>query len=411
VDELTEILLERAHALDRSALDSEPKVCARCLGRFVAKAGIGFSNAARGSAVASIIGYIPADEAHCPICKGTFLRLEIFGDLCAKAAEPWGAKTFLVGSRFGPEGCEIEERLWGELKAEAHEPIKSEFNRELGKLLSIKMGKEPDFEHPDITLVVDTQYDVVDVQVAPLFIRGRYKKLVRGIPQTRWPCKPCRGTGCDRCNGTGKMYQTSVEEIIAEAVMEQTGGSEHFLHGMGREDVDALMLGDGRPFVLEIRAPRTRALNFADVEAKVNGSGQGVEVSELRDSVGSDIAILKEARGDKIYQVSITFEQPVEEAKLNEVVALLRGCEIVQRTPSRVSHRRADRHRRRVVKDARVESWSTAEAVLSITAETGTYIKELVHGDQGRTRPSVAELLGVACAVKSLEVMDTGTEG
>jgi tRNA pseudouridine synthase 10 len=63
------------------------------------------------------------------------------------------------------------------------------------------------------------------------------------------------------------------------------------------------------------------------------------------------------------------------------------------------------------VKDARVESWSTAEAVLRITAETGTYIKELVHGDQGRTRPSVAELLGVACAVKSLEVMDTGTEG
>ncbi|MFH0816986.1 MAG: tRNA pseudouridine(54/55) synthase Pus10 [Methanobacteriota archaeon] len=411
MDELAEILLERARALDRSVLDSEPRVCARCLGRFVAKAGMGFSNTDRGTAVASIIGYTPENEARCPICKGTFLRLEAFAELCAKAAEPWNSKTFLVGSRFGPEGCEVEERLWGELKTDAHEPIKSEFNRELGKLLSVKMGKEPDFEHPDITLVVDTQYDVVDVQVAPLFVRGRYRKLARGIPQTRWPCKPCRGTGCERCNGTGKMYQTSVEEIIAGPVMEQTGGSEHFFHGMGREDVDALMLGDGRPFVLEIRAPRARTVVFDEVERKVNGSGQGVEVSELREAIGSDVAALKEARGDKIYRVSVTFERLVDEAKLNEVVALLRGCEIVQRTPSRVSHRRADRHRRRVVKDARVESWSTGEAVLSITAETGTYIKELVHGDQGRTRPSVAELLGVACAVKSLEVMDTGTEG
>jgi tRNA pseudouridine synthase 10 len=120
---------------------------------------------------------------------------------------------------------------------------------------------------------------------------------------------------------------------------------------------------------------------------------------------------LKEARGDKTYHVSVSFDQPVTEAKLNEVVAALRGREIVQRTPSRVSHRRADRHRRRVVRDVRIQRFGAGETVLSVTAETGTYIKELVHGDAGRTKPSVAELLGVACAVKSLEVMDTGTEG
>jgi tRNA pseudouridine synthase 10 len=269
VDELAEILSSRAVALDRQVLDSEPKLCARCLGRLVAKAGKGFTNPHRGSTVASIIGYACADEAECPVCRGVFLRLEAYAGMCAKAAEPWGSSNFLVGSRFDPCGSEIEERLWGELKTDAHEPIKSEFNRELGKLLAGKLGKEPEFERPDVTFVVDTQYDVVDVQVAPLFVRGRYRKLVRGIPQTRWPCKPCRGAGCDRCGGTGKMYQTSVEEIVAAPVMEQTGGSEHFFHGMGREDVDALMLGEGRPFVLEIRAPRTRAVDFAAVEARV----------------------------------------------------------------------------------------------------------------------------------------------
>jgi tRNA pseudouridine synthase 10 len=411
LDELSEILSSRALAIDRPALEAEPRVCLRCLGRLVAKAGKGFANADRGAAMASAIGYVAVDEAACPVCKGVFLRIGRFADICAKAVEPWGSKTLLVGSRFDPEGCEIEERLWVAVKAEEHEPIKSEFNRELGKLLSSRLGKEPDFSHPDVTLVVDTQYDTVDIQVAPLFIRGRYRKLVRGIPQTRWPCKACRGAGCERCGNSGKMYQTSVEEIIAAPVMELAGGSEHFLHGMGREDVDALMLGDGRPFVLEIRAPRSRDVDLDAVEAKVNGGGLGVEVAGLRPCDGTQIAELKEARGDKRYQVSVAFDAPVEEAKLNEVVALLRGREIVQRTPSRVSHRRADRHRRRVVKDACVVSWTAAEAVLSITAETGTYIKELVHGDQGRTRPSVAELLGVACAVKSLEVMDTGAEG
>jgi tRNA pseudouridine synthase 10 len=411
LDELIEILSSRAQALDRAGLDSEPRICARCLGRTVAKAGMGFSNAQRGVAVSSIIGYECEDESKCPLCKGVFLRLDAYAALCMKAAEPWAAETFLVGSRFDPASTEFEERLWGELKADAHEPIKSEFNRELGKMLSAKLGKEPSFDKPDITMVVDTAYDTVDVQVAPLFVRGRYRKTIRGIPQTRWPCKACRGTGCERCGNTGKMYQTSVEEIIAAPVMEQTGGSDHYFHGMGREDVDALMLGDGRPFVLEIRAPRSRIVDFALVESKVNSGGQGVEISDMRPSEGSQIAELKDHRGDKSYTVTVAFDSPVAEAKLNEVVALLHGREIVQRTPSRVSHRRADRHRRRVVRDVSVVRWSAGEAVLSVTAETGTYIKELVHGDAGRTKPSVAELLGVGCAVKSLEVTDTGTEG
>jgi tRNA pseudouridine synthase 10 len=34
--------------------------------------------------------------------------------------------------------------------------------------------------------------------------------------------------------------------------------------------------------------------------------------------------------------------------------------------------------------------------VLDIEAQAGTYIKEWVHGDFGRTRPSVGELLGGA---------------
>ena len=41
-----------------------------------------------------------------------------------------------------------------------------------------------------------------------------------------------------------------------------------------------------------------------------------------------------------------------------------------------------------------------------MTAEAGTYIKEWVHGDGGRTRPSLSERLGVACEVLELDVLD-----
>src|SRR2546422_4343131 len=49
--------------------------------------------------------------------------------------------------------------------------------------------------------------------------------------------------------------------------------SGHALHGMGREDVDARMLGRGRPFILEIKEPVRRTVDLPAVEGAVNHSG------------------------------------------------------------------------------------------------------------------------------------------
>jgi tRNA pseudouridine synthase 10 len=43
---------------------------------------------------------------------------------------------------------------------------------------------------------------------------------------------------------------------------------------------------------------------------------------------------------------------------------------------------------------------------LIIEAESGTYIKELISGDGGRTRPSLSELVGVPCNVSKLDVIE-----
>ena len=44
-----------------------------------------------------------------------------------------------------------------------------------------------------------------------------------------------------------------------------SGGKEHFFHGMGREDIDALCLGEGRPFVLELSEPRIRDIDLDEL--------------------------------------------------------------------------------------------------------------------------------------------------
>ena len=44
--------------------------------------------------------------------------------------------------------------------------------------------------------------------------------------------------------------------------------------------------------------------------------------------------------------------------------------------------------------------------VWEVRVESGTYVKELVSGDGGRTRPSLSEILAVPCTCKALDVLE-----
>ena len=83
-------------------------------------------------------------------------------------------------------------------------------------------------------------------------------KYSREIPQTKWFCRICRGKGCRKCNYTGTLYEQSIEELIAKYFLEETKASDESFHGAGREDIDVRMLGNGRPFVLEVKDPAKR---------------------------------------------------------------------------------------------------------------------------------------------------------
>jgi tRNA pseudouridine synthase 10 len=50
-------------------------------------------------------------------------------------------------------------------------------------------------------------------------------------------------------------------------------------------------------------------------------------------------------------------------------------------------------------------------AVVDLLTDGGLYIKELFHGDEGRTDPSLASLLGIDVTVQTLDVTDVLDDG
>jgi len=387
-------------------------LCDACLGRLFKKGLEPGTNEQKGQRLRQELQFAkktPIEE--CFLCEGLVREIPHFADLITDALKDYDYNTFLVGSKIDEDLQTREQKLWDELEMTDAEPIKMEINREVGKILEPRLGKTVDIPTPDIMAVIDTVFDVVQLQISSLFIYGRYKKLQRGIPQTKWSCQVCRGKGCKRCNYSGKMYPTSVEELVAHKAVEAAEGTDESFHGSGREDIDALMLGNGRPFILEIKNPKRRTINLAFLGHEINKHAKDyIEVSTLRFSDRDEIARIKAAEFRKTYRVTIEAEQALNKEKLIKVAQTLRGKLIQQMTPTRVAHRRANKVRERTIYNCSVEAVEGTRATLTLETESGTYVKEFVSGDENKTRPNLSELIGIPCVVKELDVIDVKGE-
>lgn len=399
---------------DKSVMDkakrikSDYKLCDSCLGRIFAKLGTDMTNQKRGKILREELDEEKVEEVNCWLCRGLIAEIPDFAKLILNSLEDYEFETFLVGSKVDEDIIEREKQLTDLSGDDYSESIKRELNREIGKILEEKLSnKEVDFDDPHIMTIVDTSFDVVDLQIKSLFIYGRYKKLIRGIPQTKWFCKICYGKGCRRCDYTGKMYDTSVEELIAKPVLEKTDGDEETFHGCGREDIDILMLGNGRPFVLEIKNPRFRSIDLDKLKEEINDLNKGkVEVCNLRFTDKDEVVRIKRARHNKVYRLTFETKTSVNNEKLKKAARCLQGKTIDQFTPTRVSHRRSNKVRKRKIYDCKLcSAESSDEVIMEVEAEAGTYIKELVSGDDDKTNPNISQILNADCEVKKLDVI------
>jgi tRNA pseudouridine synthase 10 len=220
------------------------------------------------------------------------------------------------------------------------------------------------------TKVMITVSDRVALKIenSPIYIYGEYIKLSRNMTQS-----PLRISGRLKCERSVSDFCTQARSFFR---------AKHVVFiPAGREDYDVMMLG-GRPFLLEVKDPKIN-LEFDRMSLVLH---EGIEIVNFNLVTRECKKAVFEGENEsgKIYRAFICS---------GKQIGLERCYDIRQQTPLRVLHRRAN-----VTRDKKVEILNTVEKragewfyySIMLRASAGTYIKEFVNGDLGRTAPSLA---------------------
>jgi tRNA pseudouridine synthase 10 len=241
-----------------------------------------------------------------------------------------------------------------------------------------------DKAHPstNITITISDRVSLT-IENSPIYIYGEYIKLSRNMTQT--PLKIAKKLKCER----------SVSDFCAQVKSFFGARSVTFIPA-GREDYDVMMLG-GRPFLLEVRTPRAN-LEFCKMSLVLH--------EEL--SIINFNLVTKECKkavfegacdSEKVYNAFICTKNPI---------VFSHSYDLSQRTPLRVLHRRANMTRKKTIEildtaDRKVGEW--IYYLVTLRASAGTYIKEFVNSDFGRTTPALGTP-GNYCDLLDLDVVN-----
>ncbi len=243
-----------------------------------------------------------------------------------------------------------------------------------------------------------------------LWLESRYRKLKRGLPQTIFYCPKCKGDrrrrrNCEHCEGFGKLTKESVQELIGRRLLPRMQAKTGKFHGAGREDIDVLMLGRGRPFVYEVVGARNPEVDLEELRREIEERADGaIELDPFVRVARERVVYWKNTHFDKIYRVGVSVDGECSDDALARVRTF--AGTIVQRTPQRVAHRRADLDRERDVEILELERGEPGMLELRVKCQHGTYVKEWISSDDGRTSPSLSSLLDVPCRCKQLDVAE-----
>ena len=298
---------------------------------------------------------------------------------------------------------------------------------------------------------------LVRARAAPLLVGGRYLKLLRDVSQSPFfddkgnrrgrtsvqeeierVVLPLFGGGGHR-QGQGQGQGREAGQASEAGALGDEGGGGcdgcKFITA-GREDLDVRCLGKGRPFVLEIANARLRgggppsqgALDGA--REKLKESRCGVELDALAIVGRAELVAIKEGETSKqkSYEAVCWLPCEVDDAVIESINGAVRRAEeeegeeerergagagagegkglvLKQTTPARVEHRRAMLVRLRSIHQltaSRVPG-EPQQVLLRLRTQAGLYVKEFVHGDGGRTVPSLLDVAGLRDKLKEKE--------
>uniref|UniRef100_A0A4W3H3G5 tRNA pseudouridine(55) synthase n=1 Tax=Callorhinchus milii TaxID=7868 RepID=A0A4W3H3G5_CALMI len=230
----------------------------------------------------------------------------------------------------------------------------------------------------------------------PVYVAGRYNKFSRNLPQTPWVI-----------DGERKM-ESSVEELIAEPLTAMFKSDSFNFSSSGREDVDVRTLGYGRPFAIEVLNPHRWSCTqeeITELQQQINKSTDKIRVRDLQIVTREAVGHMKEGEEEKTkcYSALIWTQRAIERSDINFLQDMME-LKLDQKTPLRVLHRRPLAVRFRVIHSMKVDYIDQHHFRLYLKTQAGTYIKEFVHGDFGRTKPNLGILMKTTVDILELDV-------
>ncbi len=417
---MSEILM-----LSRSILSRYP-LCDRCLGRLFANLGRGLSNLERGRAIklallmmlhadafkdpgrvreelyivsrnagepfSSLYSHLYGDKPQasmpCYVCGGRIEDLiETWVKRAGDSVKALGASRFILGVRPPRGFVDAEEEIASAFSLQHWESVKNELKREIGKRIAAIYGLEPDFNDPEVVLVLDLERDSTEVTIPPLTLDTRLVKLVRGLSVKR------------RSRGKG-----SLEEVASENIKDLGRGVNILIP---IRDTSRYRILGGCESIVEIRSPEPGKRDLDRVAEALNKDRSifGVEI------LGRGSRRIAEELSTKIkrvvYRAHIYLNQEVRGEAI-ESLAKRRTVSIEQKTPSRILKAWLRGSERVVKGEMRIEkiqriSARTIEILFSL--QPNIYAEEAITGDSGRTSPSISSLLGVEITPLEIDVI------
>uniref|UniRef100_A0A8C8ZYU8 tRNA pseudouridine synthase Pus10 n=1 Tax=Prolemur simus TaxID=1328070 RepID=A0A8C8ZYU8_PROSS len=239
---------------------------------------------------------------------------------------------------------------------------------------------------------------VLEIECAhgAVFVAGRYNKYSRNLPQTPWII-----------DGERKL-ESSVEELISDHLLTVFKAESFNFSSSGREDVDVRTLGNGRPFAIELVNPHRvhfTSQEIKELQQKINKSSNKIQVRDLQLVTREAIGHMKEGEEEKTktYSALIWTNKAIQKKDI-EFLNDIKDLKIDQKTPLRVLHRRPLAVRTRVIHFMETHYVDAHHFRLYLKTQAGTYIKEFVHGDFGRTKPNIGLLMNVTADILELDV-------
>ena len=232
-----------------------------------------------------------------------------------------------------------------------------------------------------------------------VFITGRYFKYSRRVSNSRF----FKGQSI-----------SSVESELTKYFSKIIKCSSMTFTSSGREDADVRMIGSGRPFAIRVQnaipiRPPTDINEYVQLFEEIVPSE--VECENCVAAKGVHVVLNQpnmEPKHMKRYRCVVAFSRPVTDEQL-ERIKDVEGMTLYQRTPLRVAQSKTIQDKQKTIMKLDYMKISPKFITLDLETSKGTYIKEFVNSDFGRTRPSLGEILcpedPIQCQLLQLDVV------